>query len=143
MKTAAENRIDYNSDMGIARWWEKDGVWHIARPCPDPDPQTGLKTGGFRYTDDAYGSRAEAILAIRTNWRIVHDPEEMHQLCGFMAVLAACGPSTKQPGKFWYSVKSTPVSGRIPTQYVDSLRSAKDAVEKALLPFCEYTSTLS
>lgn len=58
------DRNDFTSPRGIARWWSKDGAWHIARPCPDPDPATGLKTGGFRYDHSAYDSRDEAILAL-------------------------------------------------------------------------------
>ena len=47
----AEARKEYRSQEGIVAWWEKDGAWHIALPCPDPDPETGLKTGGYKWTE--------------------------------------------------------------------------------------------
>lgn len=58
------NRKEYRTDKGIANWWQKDGAWHIALPCPDPDMETGLKTGGYRYTADSYNTREEAIQTI-------------------------------------------------------------------------------
>lgn len=137
------DRTRFQSANGIADWWQKDGKWHIARPCADPDPKTGLHTGGFLFTDAAFNMREEAIAALHTSWRIVHDPEELHQLMGFMAVLGACGPSRKQPGKFWYSVSSTPVSERIPTQYVGTIEQARAKVLEAVLPFCAYATNPS
>ena len=60
------SRAEYRSAKGIARWWAKDGAWHIALPAPDPDPVTGLSNGGFLYTDDNFDSRESAIAAINT-----------------------------------------------------------------------------
>jgi hypothetical protein len=57
-------RDDYKSERGIAAWWPKDGAWHIALPCADPDPTTGLRTGGFRWTAKGYSTRESAINAI-------------------------------------------------------------------------------
>ena len=59
-----EGRTDYHSPDGIASWWHKDGAWHIALPAPDPDPKTGLKTGGFCWTEDRYPTKLDAIEAI-------------------------------------------------------------------------------
>ena len=56
------DRTDYRSAKGIASWWAKDGVWHIALPCPEI--VDGLSTGGFRWTDAIYDSREEAVAAI-------------------------------------------------------------------------------
>jgi hypothetical protein len=64
MTTELQNRENYRSEHGLALWWTKDGAWHIARPCPDPDPESGLKTGGFRYAEGSYATREEAISAI-------------------------------------------------------------------------------
>lgn len=57
-------RADFESPNGIARWWAKDGAWHIALPAVNPDPQTGLNNGGFLWTADPYDTREEAIAAI-------------------------------------------------------------------------------
>lgn len=65
-------------------------------------------------------------------WRVVHDPEEIHQFCGFMAVLGACGPSVKKPGKFWWHAKSTPVSYRSDTNYCDTIHDAMANTEQFL-----------
>ncbi len=62
MTTELENRQDYQSEHGLARWWGKDGAWHIA--LPSRAPQTGLKTNVFRYTEDSYSTRDAAIAAI-------------------------------------------------------------------------------
>ena len=62
---ASEVRDDYKSPQGIASWWQKDGAWHIALPCTDPDPKTGLRTGGYRWTTSQYDSRDNAIRAIK------------------------------------------------------------------------------
>ena len=58
-----EARSDYKSDKGIAAWWQKDGAWHIALPCADPNPE-GYATGGFRWTETSYDTRSQAIAAI-------------------------------------------------------------------------------
>ncbi len=61
-----ETRADYKSAQGIASWWQKDGTWHIALPCPDPNDQ-GQFTGGFRWTEKSFSTRNEAIIAIVTS----------------------------------------------------------------------------
>lgn len=60
----AKARADFESPKGIARWWSKDGAWHIALPAVDPDPKTGLRNGGFLWTADCYDTREGAIAAI-------------------------------------------------------------------------------
>jgi hypothetical protein len=60
-----ENRRPYKSKKGIALWWPKDGCWHIALPCPDPDPMTGLTTGGYHYVAEDYHTKEDAISAIK------------------------------------------------------------------------------
>jgi hypothetical protein len=62
--TPTLDRADYNSPQGIASWWQKDGAWHIALPCADSDPKTGLRTGGFRWTGEQFNFRQDAIAAI-------------------------------------------------------------------------------
>ncbi len=59
-----EDRTDYRSPNGIASWWSKDGFWHIALPAPDPNPKTGLRTGGFLWTGDQYKNKLKAVQAI-------------------------------------------------------------------------------
>lgn len=56
------DRSEYKSEQGIARWWEKDGAWHIALPCPEV--VDGLRTGGFRWTATPYNRREDAVAAI-------------------------------------------------------------------------------
>lgn len=76
-----------------------------------------------------------------TYWRVVHDPEEIHQFVAFggglvcPAVLAGCGPSRKREGEFWWNVKQTPVSSKIETQYCGALWAAKARVESSLQPY--------
>ena len=48
---------DYINDNGLARWWQKDGAWHIARP----DPMRGTSQ---YWTDESFSSRDEAIAAL-------------------------------------------------------------------------------
>ncbi len=57
-----KKHADYNSKEGIARFWSKDGLWHIALACPEV--VNGLKTGGYLYTNDAFETRWQAIDAI-------------------------------------------------------------------------------
>ena len=64
MKMKELDRSDYTSEKGVAGWWAKDGAWHIALPCPDPDPATGLRTGGFRWTGAQFSTREAAIEAL-------------------------------------------------------------------------------
>jgi hypothetical protein len=66
MKTSKLNRdrTEFRAANGIAAWWAKDGAWHIALPCPDPNPANGLRTGGFQWTGTPYNTREEAIEAI-------------------------------------------------------------------------------
>ena len=64
MKTQPEDRTEFRSPKGIASWWAKDGAWHIALPCADPDPSTGLRTGGFRWTAAGFSTRAAAVAEI-------------------------------------------------------------------------------
>jgi hypothetical protein len=58
-----DDRSEYRSPQGIASWWPKDGLWHIALPATDPGPN-GLRNGGFIYTDAEFHTRAAAIAAI-------------------------------------------------------------------------------
>ena len=58
-----EDRTEYRSPNGVAAWWEKDGLWHIALPCPPI--VDGLKTGGFMWTEHEFDSREKAINAIK------------------------------------------------------------------------------
>ncbi|CAN5459612.1 hypothetical protein BH20VER3_BH20VER3_00630 [soil metagenome] len=64
MKTKEPNREEYRNSNGIAAWWAKDGMWHVARPAPEIDPATGLKSGGFLWTAEEYPNRAEAVAAL-------------------------------------------------------------------------------
>lgn len=68
-------------------------------------------------------------------WRTVNDPEELHQYCGYLAVLAGCGPSMKYSGMFWWNVKATPVTARSETNYCSSLEAAKRSIEECLKPY--------
>lgn len=61
MKTEL-NRDEYKSEMGLARRWSKDGLWHVARPSPQI--VNGLRTGGYLYTDEEYKTREQAVAAI-------------------------------------------------------------------------------
>jgi hypothetical protein len=62
-------------------------------------------------------------------WRVVHDPEEIHQYIasgkGFIcpAVLGAAGPSKDKVGQFWYRVIKN-------FGYVNTLEEAKKMVEE-------------
>ena len=58
------DRAEHRSAQGIAAHWVKDNLWHIALPCPDPDPVSGLKTGGFKWSNLEFDTRAEAVTAI-------------------------------------------------------------------------------
>ena len=62
MKTiaTAPDRTEYTSENGIARWWIKDGAWHIATPDPNRDNR-------LFWTDDDYATREQAIRAIERN----------------------------------------------------------------------------
>ena len=60
-------RSDYQSEKGIASWWEKDGAWHIAFPGVDC---LGNKT--FLWTADMFDDRESAIKAIENR---VHEVE--------------------------------------------------------------------
>ena len=59
-----EDRTEYRSSNGIAAWWQKDGLWHIAIPCPHI--VNGLKTGGFMWTEHEFRNRDSAINAINS-----------------------------------------------------------------------------
>lgn len=65
MKLKTIDRSEYKTDKGIAQWWPKDGLWHVALPAPDPCPKTGLRTGGFLWTGGGYPTREEAVSAIK------------------------------------------------------------------------------
>lgn len=58
----APDRTEYRSAKGIAGFWTKDGLWHIARPAPEM--VNGLRTGGFLWTDEEYQTREQAVAAI-------------------------------------------------------------------------------
>lgn len=70
-------------------------------------------------------------------WRIVHDPEEIHQLVerggGLMcpAVVGGCGPSTnpEHAGKFWWTAKTIDGSPKL-QGYSDSIDLARQEVER-------------
>lgn len=55
MNTA--DRSKYVSKKGVAAFWTKDGLWHIALP----DPERG---DSMYWTDKAFYTRDEAIAAI-------------------------------------------------------------------------------
>lgn len=55
---------EYRSPKGIASFWPKDGLWHIALPAVDPDPVTGLSNGGFLWAPDSYPDRNQAVAVI-------------------------------------------------------------------------------
>lgn len=130
-------REDFRSNRGIARWWSKDGAWHVSLPCAEF--VDGLKTGGFRYIAADYRTREEAIEAIKKApfWRVAGDTEEIHQFCGFMAVLGGCGSSKEKKGKFWWNVKSTPIKEKSPTGYCETLEGAKQKVRDWLQSYIE------
>lgn len=81
-----------------------------------------------------------------TFWRVVDDPEEIHQFVAMgeglycPAVLAGCGPSRKREGEFWWNVKQTPVSARLETQYLGTIEEAKKGIEDYLKPYLERMS---
>jgi len=65
MKTTESlDRSEYRTAQGVAAWWPKDGLWHVALPCADPNPENGLRTGGFKWSDLEFDTRNEAVTAI-------------------------------------------------------------------------------
>jgi hypothetical protein len=63
MFTMNKQHDSFKSPKGIAEFWGKDGFWHIALPCADPDPATGLRTGGYRWSEE-FRTRELAVAAI-------------------------------------------------------------------------------
>jgi len=73
MQDLIHERRDYKSESGIARYWTKDGMWHIARlhtptaedrqkyPASYPE---GSKGAYFKWTNEQYATRDEAIAAL-------------------------------------------------------------------------------
>ena len=57
MSTQPSDRTDYKCDAGIARWWAKDGAWHIAVHLSGRE--------GLFWTAAQYKTRDEAITALR------------------------------------------------------------------------------
>lgn len=57
------NRDEYKTTKGIARWWSKDGLWHIALP--------NSENGNYRWTLDEFNTREEAIAEIE---RAIEEP---------------------------------------------------------------------
>ncbi len=55
-KIPTPNRDDYECANGTARWWVKDGAWHIAVATERP--------GIFVWTAEQYKTREEAIAAL-------------------------------------------------------------------------------
>jgi hypothetical protein len=49
-------RADYRNQNGCAAWWDKDGLWHVARPTGD---------GSLLWTDEEFRSRVEAVAALQ------------------------------------------------------------------------------
>ena len=54
------NRDDYRNDNGLATWWSKDGLWHVARPIPDGH----INPGNLLFTNEEFKTREEAIAAL-------------------------------------------------------------------------------
>ena len=52
------NRDDYRCHYGVASWWEKDGLWHVARPNAARGP-------GCFWTDETFTTREAAIATLR------------------------------------------------------------------------------
>lgn len=82
-----------------------------------------------------------------TAWRVVNDPEEIHQLRATggalvcPAILGGCGPSVKELGRFWWNVKSTSYNDRL-NGYEDTIESAKSKVEIGCEKYCQKSKEL-
>ena len=62
-KWSPDDYDDYNYKGAIICRWSKDGAWHIALPCPDPD-ENGRATGGLRWEPYDYRTKTDAIKAV-------------------------------------------------------------------------------
>lgn len=141
--TAQEDRSDFEREYGVARWWAKDGAWHIAIP-------DDLACGDLRYTTDAYPTRNAAISAIHrakarrrhVEWIPMADGTCSYRAEGGKLIcpahLGGCGLSEKEErkGQFWWHAKETSFN---PTTrgYCLTLREAKEHVEKTLSKYFE------
>lgn len=87
-------------------------------------------------------------LPFTTDWRVVNDPEEIHQLRAVggglycPAILGGCGPSTKEPGRFWWHVKSTNCNESL-RGYEDTLDAAKEKVSEGCAKYCQQHKDLA
>ncbi len=55
-------RAEYRTAHGLANWWGKDGLWHIAKSAPAE--VNGLRTGGYLYTDETAETREQAMAKV-------------------------------------------------------------------------------
>jgi hypothetical protein len=61
MKTIpALDRSEFQNKNGLARWWSKDGAWHVARPIPNGH----INPGNLLFTEESYATREEAVAAL-------------------------------------------------------------------------------
>jgi hypothetical protein len=51
---------EFKNENGVATWWEKDGLWHIARPGTNMYGEPALM-----WTFDQFETREEAIAALK------------------------------------------------------------------------------
>lgn len=83
----------------------------------------------------------------KTKWRSIGNGD--WQLIGFggelvcPAVLAVCGPSELQRGRFWCKVSGTPETFESEAIYKDTLQAAKNAAESHLAPYIEKMSAVN
>ena len=118
----AEARKEYRSQEGIVAWWEKDGAWHIALPCPDPDPETGLKTGGYKWTEGQFTSREAAVNVIQ--W-------------GKEPLITAPGPLPLDPAPT--SLLAADIAERLMRidEHLDNARASQAAARETIREICE------
>jgi len=49
------DRSEFRNENGLARWWQKDGAWHVARHTGDQ----------LLWTNESYRTRDEAVAALK------------------------------------------------------------------------------